>query len=162
MVRNLWGLAVIAVALAGPGSAQSVDEGRQLFREFCVTCHGLEARGDGPMTQVLTIAPPDLSRLSAGNDGTFPVSRVVARIDGRIPVLGHGGPMPVFGDLFDGTAGVLDSETGAPILTSAAMVAVVVAVAGAPLPNGLNVVVAAVVGIAAGRLVVRPPEVPSS
>ena len=44
----------------------------------------------------------------------------------------------------------------------AAMVAVVVAVAGAPLPNGLNVVVAAVVGIAAGRLVVRSPEVPSS
>ncbi|WP_424964958.1 MULTISPECIES: c-type cytochrome [unclassified Dinoroseobacter] len=121
----IGGLAGMTLALATGAVADPVDEGRQLFRDYCVTCHGMEAVGDGPMTQVLTISPPDLTRLGADNDGVFPVSRVVARIDGRMPVLGHGGPMPVFGDLFDGEAGALDSETGAPILTSRSMVAVV-------------------------------------
>lgn len=116
---------LFVAALAMPAAAQSVDEGRQIFRDYCVTCHGMEARGDGPMTLALTITPPDLTRLSTDNDGVFPVSRVVARIDGRMPILGHGGPMPIFGDLFDGESGALDSETGAPILTSAAMVSVV-------------------------------------
>ena len=119
------GLTGLAMALATSVAADTVEEGRQLFRDYCVTCHGMEAVGDGPMTQVLTISPPDLTRLTADSDGVFPVSRVVARIDGRMPVLGHGGPMPVFGDLFDGEAGALDSETGAPILTSRSMVAVV-------------------------------------
>lgn len=110
---------------AGDALAQDVDAGRQVFRDYCVTCHGMEGRGDGPMTQVLTIAPPDITRLSADNNGVFPVSRVVAQIDGRVPVLGHGGPMPIFGPVFDGQAGALDSETGAPILTSETMVDVV-------------------------------------
>ncbi|MEM1077509.1 MAG: cytochrome c [Pseudomonadota bacterium] len=119
------GLTGLVFVLASGALADPVNEGRQLFRDYCVTCHGMEAVGDGPMTQVLTISPPNLTRLSEDNDGVFPISRVVARIDGRMPVLGHGGPMPVFGDLFDGEAGALDSETGAPILTSRSMVAVV-------------------------------------
>ena len=121
-------LAFAALALAtsvAQAAAQDRDAGRQVFREYCVTCHGMEGRGDGPMTQVLTINPPDLTQLAADNNGVFPVSRVVARIDGRMPVLGHGGPMPVFGDLFEGQSGVLDSEAGAPILTSQPMVDVV-------------------------------------
>lgn len=125
MHRILTGLGAAVLLMTGPALADPVDEGRQIFRDYCVTCHGMEGRGDGPMTQVLTIVPPDLTRLSTDEGGVFPVSRVVARIDGRMPILGHGGPMPVFGDLFDGQAGALDSETGAPILTSQAMVAVV-------------------------------------
>ena len=125
-MRVVLSVAAIAfTATVAQAAAQDRDAGRQVFREYCVTCHGMEGRGDGPMTQVLTINPPDLTRLTADNKGIFPVSRVVARIDGRMPVLGHGGPMPVFGDLFEGQSGVLDSETGAPILTSQPMVDVV-------------------------------------
>ncbi|MDJ0992213.1 MAG: c-type cytochrome [Dinoroseobacter sp.] len=107
---------------AAPAVSQDADAGRQIFRDYCVTCHGMEGRGDGPMTQVLTIAPPDISRLTDDNNGVFPVSNVVAKVDGRVPVLGHGGPMPIFGPVFEGKAGALDSETGAPILTSETMV----------------------------------------
>ncbi|MDJ0858220.1 MAG: c-type cytochrome [Dinoroseobacter sp.] len=107
---------------AAPAVSQDAEAGRQIFRDYCVTCHGMEGRGDGPMTQVLTIAPPDISRLTDDNNGVFPVSNVVAKVDGRVPVLGHGGPMPIFGPVFEGKAGALDSETGAPILTSETMV----------------------------------------
>lgn len=128
MLRILATGAVCALSFAsvpGPSVAQDADAGRQTFRTYCVTCHGMEGRGDGPMTQVLTIVPPDLTRLTSDNEGTFPISRVVARIDGRMPLLGHGGPMPVFGDLFEGESSLLDSETGAPIMTSQTMVDVV-------------------------------------
>jgi mono/diheme cytochrome c family protein len=125
-MRVILSLAAMALTTTvAEGAAQDHDAGRQIFRDYCVTCHGMEGRGDGPMTQVLTINPPDLTKLSTDNNGVFPVSRVVARIDGRMPVLGHGGPMPVFGDLFEGQSGALDSETGAPILTSQPMVDVV-------------------------------------
>jgi len=125
-MRVILSLAAIALTTTvAQAAAQDRDAGRQIFRDYCVTCHGMEARGDGPMTQVLTISPPDLTKLTADNNGVFPVSRVVARIDGRMPVLGHGGPMPVFGDLFEGQSGALDSEDGAPILTSQPMVDVV-------------------------------------
>ena len=117
--------AVVLTTTIAQAAAQDREAGRQIFRDYCVTCHGMEGRGDGPMTQVLTINPPDLTLLTSDNNGVFPVSRVVARIDGRMPVLGHGGPMPVFGDLFEGQSGALDSETGAPILTSQPMVDVV-------------------------------------
>lgn len=117
--------AVVLTTTIAQAAAQDREAGRQIFRDYCVTCHGMEGRGDGPMTQVLTINPPDLTQLTSDNNGVFPVSRVIARIDGRMPVLGHGGPMPVFGDLFEGQSGALDSETGAPILTSQPMVDVV-------------------------------------
>ncbi|WP_425092062.1 c-type cytochrome [Tropicimonas sp. S265A] len=127
MTKLSFASRVIAAAIltVTPVVVQASEVGRQVFRDYCVTCHGMEGRGDGPMTQVLTIQPPDITRLSADNDGVFPISRVVAQIDGRVPVLGHGGPMPIFGPVFEGQAGALDSETGTPILTSETMVEVV-------------------------------------
>jgi hypothetical protein len=66
----------------------------------------------------MTIAPADLTRLSAGNGGVFPTGRVVRQIDGRDPVLAHGSPMPVFGPFFDGEDAALKTPAGQPILTS--------------------------------------------
>ncbi|MEM8580283.1 MAG: cytochrome c [Pseudomonadota bacterium] len=125
MKATVWAACVPILLAAAPCFAQDINAGRQVFRDYCVTCHGMEGRGDGPMTQVLTIQPPDITRLTQNNSGVFPTSRVVAQVDGRVPVLGHGGPMPIFGPVFEGRAGALDSETGAPILTSETMVDVV-------------------------------------
>lgn len=69
------------------------------------------------MAGVLVIQPTNLTELS-GQDGTFPTARVVARIDGRDPLVSHGSPMPVYGPYFEGQDTAIKAPTGQPILTS--------------------------------------------
>ena len=114
-------LALIALIATAPlaVSAQDADIGRALYHNHCATCHGMEGGGDGPMSGVLLIKPPDLTELSARNGGDFPLERVVMRIDGRDPLVSHGSPMPVYGDYFEGTFDVpMKAPSGQPILTS--------------------------------------------
>lgn len=109
-------LALQAAALHAQGG--DTEEGRAIYATFCATCHGPTAEGTGPTAEIMTIAPPNLTRLSADNEGAFPVARVVSRIDGRDPVLAHGSPMPVFGPFFEGDDTALKTAAGQPILTS--------------------------------------------
>ncbi|MGG7644510.1 c-type cytochrome [Rhodovulum sp. YNF3179] len=111
-------LAALAACVALPAMAQTAEEGESRYKSWCVACHGLEARGDGPMAEMLTIETPDLTLLAETNGGVFPTKRVARRIDGRDPVLGHGGEMPVYGDLFDGKPTVIETEGGELILMS--------------------------------------------
>lgn len=120
-------LAIMLAMVAAPVSAETPDPeiGAELFMEFCAACHGEEARGDGLMHKVLTVPPPNLTQLSASNDGVFPVFRVVRQIDGRDPMLAHGGEMPLFGELFDFPDGAIAAETGQPIITAQSIVDIV-------------------------------------
>ena len=116
-MRMLFGLLFLFTMLV-PAFAEDVERGAELFAENCATCHGAEAIGDGPMTEILSVQPPDLTSLSARNGGEFPLERVVRHIDGRdTVVLAHGGPMPVFGSLLQGESGVIDAADGTPIFT---------------------------------------------
>ena len=107
-----------AVVLAGNALAQDVSAGGEIYQTYCATCHGIEASGQGPMAGVMIIKPADLTALSKGNGGEFPVARVVKRIDGRDPLVSHGSPMPVYGDFFEGNDTSLKTPAGQPILTS--------------------------------------------
>lgn len=102
----------LIVAVSGAADAQDIRAGHELYQRYCIACHGTEGRGDGPMVRVLTVDPPDLTRLAAGNGGSFPRARVIWRIDGRDPLLAHGNEMPVYGDLFAGRDLAIRSETG--------------------------------------------------
>jgi hypothetical protein len=97
---------IAALGSAAPAAAQTAPgdpvRGEAFYMNYCVACHGIEARGEGPMTPILMIRPTDLTRLAATNDGVFPTFRVIARIDGRDPLVAHGSPMPVYGDFFEG------------------------------------------------------------
>ena len=97
---------------------QKIDQGMGLYRAWCQSCHGESAKGDGPMADLMTIVPPDLTQLAAANDGVFPVFRVVRQIDGRDPMLAHGGDMPLFGQLFEFPNAAIASESGQPIVTA--------------------------------------------
>ncbi|SPF81599.1 c-type cytochrome [Pseudoprimorskyibacter insulae] len=94
-------LAAVFALFATESVSQEVEAGRALFRTHCATCHGLEARGNGPMAGVLTVQPINLTELAAANGGSFPMKRVIERIDGRDPLVSHGSPMPVYGDYFE-------------------------------------------------------------
>ncbi len=112
------------ILMAAPAVAQEADpaNGFELFRSNCATCHGLEAVGDGPMTLILTIAPPDLTGLSAANDGVFPLADVVRQIDGRDVILAHGGAMPIYGFILEDESGVVDDPDGNPVFTKQSVI----------------------------------------
>lgn len=101
-----------------PLNAQDAAEGGELFLDYCATCHGRDATGNGPMAPAMSLQPTNLTLLKAGNDGVFPTLRVVKRIDGREPLVSHGSPMPVFGDFFEGRDTALKTPSGQPIMTS--------------------------------------------
>lgn len=114
-------LTVAMVLLAGPAAAQDAGAGAQIYLRACAACHGLDARGEGEMAVILTVAPPDLTALAALSGGVFPVARAAARIDGRDPLLAHGGEMPVFGDWLEGEETMIQSEAGQPVLVGRAL-----------------------------------------
>jgi mono/diheme cytochrome c family protein len=121
-MTRLSALALAMILAAGAASAQDAESGAVLFQDHCATCHGTAAEGNGPMTAVLSIAPPDLTVLAEANGGTFPLERVVRRVDGREEVLAHGGPMPVFGMILGGESGMVDAFDGTPVFTTRAVV----------------------------------------
>jgi mono/diheme cytochrome c family protein len=87
----------------GAGSAGGVAaiSGAYAFRTYCASCHGIDGKGDGPLTDSLRFHPPDLTLIAKRHGGTFPTEKVVRIVDGRKQVKGHGGPdMPVWGDAF--------------------------------------------------------------
>ena len=111
--------ALALAALTAPATAEcNARNGEAIYERYCAACHGADATGDGPMQAVLTVQPTDLTALSAGNDGVFPMGRVVKRIDGRDPLVAHGSPMPIYGDFFEGQDAALKTESGQPIITS--------------------------------------------
>ncbi|MGI9390245.1 MAG: c-type cytochrome [Boseongicola sp.] len=115
MIRTL-----VAALFAASGAFAEPDpnNGMEVFLNYCAACHGAGATGDGPMAKLLTEIPADLTVLAEANDGVFPTFRVVRQIDGRDPLLSHGGDMPLFGDLFSYPDGSIAAETGQPIITA--------------------------------------------
>ena len=103
-------LAFLAAATHAGAVLPAVDDGagRQistrgaaLYRTNCASCHGISARGDGPMAEVMRQRPTDLTNIRRRHHGAFPRDLVARIIDGREVVRGHGGAgMPVWGDAF--------------------------------------------------------------
>ncbi len=72
--------------------------GPEMFKAYCASCHGTDAKGHGPAAPALKAAPHDLTMLSRNNHGKFPVFSVEAAIRGDSNVLSHGSKdMPVWG-----------------------------------------------------------------
>ncbi|MFW5642130.1 MAG: c-type cytochrome [Roseicyclus sp.] len=114
LFRTLTAAACLALPMAAV--AQEAEVGAVLYGDFCAVCHGVDATGDGPMAEVLRIPPPDLTALAV--DGEFPVARVARQVDGRDPILGHGGAMPLFGPWFEGDGAdvAMRAADGQPVL----------------------------------------------
>ena len=95
-----------AAASAGVGepvtmSNVSPSSGSGMYLAFCASCHGLDGKGDGPIANVLNVAPANLTTLAKRNGGKYPGPRVI-EILGRAPgAAAHGsGEMPIWGDRF--------------------------------------------------------------
>ena len=97
-------LALLAIPSARPAFGQQaavIADGKADYEQNCVGCHGSEAKGDGRMAEILTIKPPNLTRIAERNHGVFPFWKVYATIDGEEAVKGHMfTPMPLWWDRF--------------------------------------------------------------
>jgi mono/diheme cytochrome c family protein len=92
-------------AMLGGAAAQAQNPGEEEYMNYCASCHGADAKGEGPLADLMTVEVPDLTTIAADNDGTFPMLEMIQVIDGRTGVRGHGYPMPVWGDRFDAEVG---------------------------------------------------------
>lgn len=103
---------VLLVAVVISASAQTTPQrqppmrpvdGATIFRNNCAACHGLEGRGNGPVSKSLKRNVPDLTGLSQRNGGAFPTVHVQTTItfgaDDLLPA--HGSKaMPIWGAIF--------------------------------------------------------------
>lgn len=106
-----WVLAGLFLVLGfslppGPSLAAEQDvleAGKYEFQRSCATCHGVDAKGNGPTAAVLLAKPADLTQLSKNHGGTFLFWRVYEKIDGSDEDLirEHGSrEMPIWGEAF--------------------------------------------------------------
>ena len=88
----------------GTGPVASADDDHLGIVEFeiaCMSCHGIEGRGDGSLANSLKRRPADLTQIAKSNGGIFPSKKVAEIIDGRASVAAHGvRDMPVWGDRY--------------------------------------------------------------
>jgi mono/diheme cytochrome c family protein len=59
------------------GLSYAEGQGRQLFRQYCTTCHGDEGKGDGQNASNLSPVPPDFATSKRVQDADY-VRRVIA------------------------------------------------------------------------------------
>jgi mono/diheme cytochrome c family protein len=84
-----------------------VEKGRKLFNQYCATCHGMTAKGEGPVAAALKVGPPDLTAIQKPGE-KFPFYRVQEKIDGEKEVEAHGPrKMPVWGTVLKSRSGEL-------------------------------------------------------
>jgi mono/diheme cytochrome c family protein len=93
----LLGPLALAACLAAP--PPPLPTGAEDFATYCAGCHGTGGRGDGELARTLDRRPADLTRLARG--GTFPTTKVMAKIWGYTGGRGGAAVMPAFGPLLD-------------------------------------------------------------
>ncbi|WP_113911841.1 c-type cytochrome [Roseovarius dicentrarchi] len=112
MAAGLAGLGILAACVQS-NSMPEADEGRRLYVENCVQCHGPTGKGDGPLAAGMVPAPNDLTRLST--QSKFPRARVLSTIDGYHRAQIPGEQMPEFGALLEGDT--VPVHTGDGVMT---------------------------------------------
>jgi mono/diheme cytochrome c family protein len=101
LIVGLWAQSSYAGGAEDPRLIASI-QGPALFKAYCASCHGVDAKGRGPMAPFLKTPPADLTHVSARNSGTFPLMRIERIISGEeVLPSGHGARgMPVWGPIF--------------------------------------------------------------
>ncbi|MGH9644537.1 MAG: c-type cytochrome [Terriglobales bacterium] len=79
----------------------SAASGREMYVNYCASCHGANAKGDGPAAMALKHPPADLTKLAASHGGKYPSDYVAKILEEGTPMTSHGSSdMPVWGPVF--------------------------------------------------------------
>ena len=89
----------VFIAFSALASAQGIDAGKAEYQSDCAACHGIDGKGNGPVSKELKTRPTDLTVLAKNNHGVFPYNMVYEMIDGRNSTISSHGTreMPIWG-----------------------------------------------------------------
>ena len=114
------GVLILAVCAASAQDKPAVKEsapadtaasGKQTYTHYCASCHGANARGDGPAAFVLKTTPPDLTTLAKRHGGKFPYEYVFDVLRFGTRIASHGSSdMPIWGPIFGSLDGYDEVE----------------------------------------------------
>jgi mono/diheme cytochrome c family protein len=94
-----------------PAAYTDPSSGKEMYKQYCASCHGLDGKGDGPAAPALKAATTNLTTLAVKNGGTFPAAHVAAVIQGDAMTAAHGSKdMPVWGPIFHAMGGHSQSQ----------------------------------------------------
>jgi len=89
-----------ALSLLASGLPTTVDlkvaktspaDGKGMYTSYCTPCHGVNGKGNGPLSSSLKRTPSDLTTLSKNNGGNYPEVRVIGILAHGSAVSGHDG-----------------------------------------------------------------------
>jgi mono/diheme cytochrome c family protein len=80
----------------------SPTSGKEMFTQYCASCHGIDGKGNGPAAAAMKAQPTDLTQLARKHDGKYPGNHVASVLKfGEGGTTAHGSAeMPVWGPLF--------------------------------------------------------------
>ena len=109
-MRSLASMVAMLIAVLGISRAQepkstvpvtSPASGKEMFVSYCASCHGKDAKGNGPAANALKQLPADLTTLAKRNGGKYPTDKVTSILRGQTTLMAHGDQeMPVWGPVF--------------------------------------------------------------
>ena len=105
-------------------SLEAADAGEVLYLENCVSCHGVDATGDGPVAARLSTPPPDLTKIAARRDGEWPALEIMEILSGYSSNILPREEMPVVVNLLDNDMSEFDTGNGDPILMPIKLIAI--------------------------------------
>jgi mono/diheme cytochrome c family protein len=107
---------IILIVLAAAGSSTTylrsaaaqdtlppdfIPSGKDMFKQYCAPCHGLNAKGHGPARSALKVPAADLTTLSKRHGGEFPYDYVSNVLRFGPGIAAHGSSdMPTWGSIF--------------------------------------------------------------
>jgi mono/diheme cytochrome c family protein len=116
-MRNLLRCSIFLIVLVVAGSSsiyvrtaaaqdtlppEFVPSGKVMFKQYCASCHGLNAKGHGPARSALKVPAADLTTLSKRHGGEFPYDYVSNVLRFGPGIAAHGSSdMPTWGSIFE-------------------------------------------------------------
>lgn len=84
-----------------PIQRSQLHSGKQMFKDYCAACHGMDGKGNGPAAEFLKNPPNDLTVLAKANNGKFPAEHFGTVLRSGTEKHPHGTlDMPTWGPLF--------------------------------------------------------------
>lgn len=97
-------------------TVETTNAGKTLYMQHCMSCHGVDGKGDGPAAEGLSTTPADLTKIAARRDGVWPALQVMDILSGYSRIAQPREDMPVIVDILDHNMSEFDPGNGEPFL----------------------------------------------